>query len=86
MEQTQMLKPTTLAELVHFLHQLAGNEVYVEQMLQGNLTETLFAWPDKNANEMTKKSESILRKTIVPTSTILLAYIERRTSATQSPL
>ncbi|ELW48406.1 Cysteine dioxygenase type 1 [Tupaia chinensis] len=32
------------------------------KMLQGNLKETLFAWPDKKANEMTKKSERILRE------------------------
>ncbi|KAL2778675.1 cysteine dioxygenase type 1 isoform 1 [Daubentonia madagascariensis] len=31
------------------------------KMLQGNLKETLFAWPDKKSNEMIKKSERILR-------------------------
>uniref|UniRef100_A0A671EDB4 Cysteine dioxygenase n=1 Tax=Rhinolophus ferrumequinum TaxID=59479 RepID=A0A671EDB4_RHIFE len=30
------------------------------KMLQGNLKETLFAWPDKKSNEMTKKSERTL--------------------------
>lgn len=32
------------------------------KMLQGNLKETLFAWPDKKSNEMIKKSERILRE------------------------
>ncbi|KAM4819500.1 cysteine dioxygenase type 1 isoform 2-T2 [Thomomys bottae] len=32
------------------------------KMLQGNLKETLFAWPDKKSNEMTKKSERTLRE------------------------
>lgn len=31
-------------------------------MLQGNLKETLFAWPDKKSNEMIKKSERTLRE------------------------
>lgn len=30
------------------------------KMLQGNLKETLFAWPDKKSIEMTKKSERTL--------------------------
>lgn len=32
------------------------------KMLQGNLKETLFAWPDKKSNEMIKKSERTLRE------------------------
>ncbi|XP_006081197.2 cysteine dioxygenase type 1 isoform X1 [Myotis lucifugus] len=32
------------------------------KMLQGNLKETLFAWPDKKSNEMIKKSERVLRE------------------------
>ncbi|XP_005557607.1 cysteine dioxygenase type 1 isoform X1 [Macaca thibetana thibetana] len=32
------------------------------KMLQGNLKETLFAWPDKKSNEMVKKSERVLRE------------------------
>ncbi|KAL6030726.1 hypothetical protein STEG23_028885 [Scotinomys teguina] len=32
------------------------------KMLQGNLKETLFAWPDKRSNEMIKKSERTLRE------------------------
>ncbi|XP_066238158.1 cysteine dioxygenase type 1 [Saccopteryx leptura] len=127
MEQTEVLKPRTLADLIHILHQLfAGEEVNVEEvqavmeayesdptewaeyakydqyrytrnlvdqgngkfnlmilcwgeghgssihdhtnshcflkMLQGNLKETLFAWPDKKSDEMIKKSERILRE------------------------
>jgi len=127
MEQTEVLKPRTLEDLIRILHQLfAGEEVNVEEvqavleayesdpaewtayakfdqyrytrnlvdegngkfnlmilcwgeghgssihdhtdshcflkMLQGNLKETLFAWPDKKSNEMIKKSERILRE------------------------
>ncbi|NP_001310494.1 cysteine dioxygenase type 1 isoform X2 [Gorilla gorilla gorilla] len=146
MEQTEVLKPRTLADLIRILHQLfAGDEVNVEEvqaimeayesdptewamyakfdqysrgrglqfvvgggsgggwlwytrnlvdqgngkfnlmilcwgeghgssihdhtnshcflkMLQGNLKETLFAWPDKKSNEMVKKSERVLRE------------------------
>ncbi|KAB1281796.1 Cysteine dioxygenase type 1 [Camelus dromedarius] len=127
MEQTEVLKPRTLTDLIRILHQLfAGEEVNVEEvqavmeayesdpaewaiyakfdqyrytrnlvdqgngkfnlmilcwgeghgssihdhtdshcflkMLQGNLKETLFAWPDKKSNEMIKKSERILRE------------------------
>ncbi|XP_055154664.1 cysteine dioxygenase type 1 isoform X1 [Symphalangus syndactylus] len=146
MEQTEVLKPRTLADLIRILHQLfAGDEVSVEEvqaimeayesdptewamyakfdqysrgrglqfvvcggsgggwlwytrnlvdqgngkfnlmilcwgeghgssihdhtnshcflkMLQGNLKETLFAWPDKKSNEMVKKSERVLRE------------------------
>lgn len=33
------------------------------KILQGNLKETLFAWPEKKGNgEMTKKSERVLRE------------------------
>ncbi|XP_020027165.1 cysteine dioxygenase type 1 isoform X2 [Castor canadensis] len=32
------------------------------KMLQGNLKESLFAWPDKKSNEMIKKSERTLRE------------------------
>uniref|UniRef100_A0A8D1SMK5 Cysteine dioxygenase n=1 Tax=Sus scrofa TaxID=9823 RepID=A0A8D1SMK5_PIG len=127
MEQTEVLKPRTLADLIRILHQLfASEEANVEEvqavmeayesdpaewamyakfdqyrytrnlvdqgngkfnlmilcwgeghgssihdhtdshcflkMLQGNLKETLFAWPDKKSNEMIKKSERILRE------------------------
>lgn len=127
MEQTEVLKPKTLADLIRILHQLfSSEEINVEEvqavmeayesdpaewamyakfdqyrytrnlvdqgngkfnlmilcwgeghgssihdhtdshcflkMLQGNLKETLFAWPDKKANEMIKKSERILRE------------------------
>uniref|UniRef100_A0A5F8AAE6 Cysteine dioxygenase n=7 Tax=Cercopithecinae TaxID=9528 RepID=A0A5F8AAE6_MACMU len=127
MEQTEVLKPRTLADLIRILHRLfAGDEVNVEEvqaimeayesdptewamyakfdqyrytrnlvdqgngkfnlmilcwgeghgssihdhtnshcflkMLQGNLKETLFAWPDKKSNEMVKKSERVLRE------------------------
>ncbi|KAF6123584.1 cysteine dioxygenase type 1 [Phyllostomus discolor] len=101
MEQTEVLKPRTLADLIRILHQLfAKEEVNVEEvqavmeayesdpaewsvyakydqyssihdhtnshcflkMLQGNLKETLFAWPDKKSNEMIKKSERTLRE------------------------
>ncbi|ELK36507.1 Cysteine dioxygenase type 1 [Myotis davidii] len=127
MEQTEVLKPRTLTDLIRILHQLfASEEVNVEEvqavmeayesdpaewsvyakydqyrytrnlvdqgngkfnlmilcwgeghgssihdhtnshcflkMLQGNLKETLFAWPDKKSNEMIKKSERVLRE------------------------
>nr|XP_006254760.1 cysteine dioxygenase type 1 isoform X1 [Rattus norvegicus] len=32
------------------------------KLLQGNLKETLFDWPDKKSNEMIKKSERTLRE------------------------